>query len=67
LGVELDVLRIGKVYVGPAAGYCLNNNGWVGIGGGYNIFKNVDIGGYGGIAVRDKGYNCWVSVGFAIE
>ncbi len=67
LGVELDLLRIGRFHVGPSIGGNLNKTGWLGIGTGYNLWKNVDVGGYGGKAIGDEGSSAGISIGIAIK
>ncbi len=67
IAAELDVVRVGSVHAGPAAGVYFDRTGWVGAGVGYNAFRNVDVGGYGGKALGDEGWTGGISVGIAIE
>lgn len=67
VGIELDLLRIGRINVGPAVGGNLNGTGCLGVGAGYNVWKNVDIGGYGGKVISADGWAGGVSLGIGIE
>jgi len=67
IGFELDMLRIWRVHIGPAVGYQFDKTGWIGTGFGVNLWKNVDVGGYGGKIMGGKGWIGGVSVGIAIE
>ena len=69
----MDVLRIEKTHLGPAVGVYVktfvtanrNIDGWLGGGAGINVWKNVDVGGYGGYGT--EGWTGGVSVGVGIE
>lgn len=63
--VELDLVRAGKFHAGPAAGFNMDSSVWGGAGVGYNAWRNVDIGGYGGYGTNGTTYG--LSVGIAIE
>lgn len=65
VGIELDLLRIGRLNVGPSVGGNFNKTVWFGAGAGINVWKNVDVGGYGGYGTDGVTYG--VSVGIAIE
>jgi hypothetical protein len=60
-------LRVGKVHAGSAGRVNFDETGWVGGGVGYNIFRNLDVGGYGGKALGADDWTAGVSVGIAIE
>lgn len=45
----VDLIRVYGIRSGPRVAYDATNNGWSGgIGAGYNIVKNIDVGGYVG-------------------
>jgi len=67
IGAEFCLLRLWNIHLGPAAGINLNRTGWVGAGVGYNIWKNLYVGGYGGKALGDDGWTGGVSVGVGVE
>ncbi len=66
VGLELDMLRVGNIHVGPAGGVNFDRTGWIGGGAGYNVWKNVDVGGYGGKALGDEGWIGGLSVGVGV-
>lgn len=63
IGVEVDLVRAWDIHAGPAGGY--NGALWGGGGIGYNVLKNVDVGGYGGYSTDGATYG--ILVGIAIE
>ncbi|MCP4231253.1 MAG: hypothetical protein GY771_14045 [bacterium] len=66
VGFELDLLRIWSVNIGPAVGGNFNKTFWLGAGAGYNVWKNVDIGGYGGKALGNRKYSYGIDIGITI-
>ncbi len=64
-GVELDLVRAGKFHAGPAGGFNVDGSVWGGGGVGYNAWRNVDVGGYGGYGTDGTTYG--VSIGIGIE
>ncbi len=65
VALELDALRIGKVHLGPAGGVNFDRTGWIGGGVGYNLWKNIDVGGCAGYG--NGGWMGGISVGLIMR
>ena len=61
-GAAVNVVRLGRVHAGPAASYDSGRTLSLGLTAGYNVWRNVDVGAYGGKAVGKEGWRGGVGI-----
>jgi hypothetical protein len=66
-GAAVNVVRLGRLHAGPAASYDSGRTLSFGLTAAYNVWRNVDVGAYGGKAVGKEGWRGGVMVGVGIR